>query len=209
MSIDWNQMIPTRRSLLSRLKHWDDQKSWQDFYDIYSRLIYGVAIKTGLTEGEAEEVVQNTVLAVAKAIGGFKYEPERCAFKTWLHTITKRQVANQFRKRQGKGCLLEPLPADSGDQDGMKDIPDPASLALDETWEREWELNLLQAATERVKRRISPAQFQIFEYHVLQDHTVGETARALGIGSARVYLAKHRVSAQVRSEVAYLRTKYV
>lgn len=209
MPVDWNQMIPTRRSLLSRLKHWDDQKSWQDFYDIYARLIYGAAIKTGLTEAEAEDVVQNTVIAVAKAIGEFKYEPEKCAFKTWLHAITRRQVANQYRKRQGKGRLLEPLPTDNGEEDAAKDIPDPASQMLDEAWERDWELNLLHAATERVRRRVSPAQFQIFDYLVLQDHTAGETARALGISSARVYLAKHRVSAQVRQEVAYLRTKYV
>ena len=191
------------------MKDWDDQKSWQDFYDIYRRLISGSAIKTGLTEAEAEDVVQDTVIAVAKAIQDFKYEPEKCAFKTWLHAIAKRQIANQFRKRQGKGRLLEPLPGGLGDEASAKDIPDPASLALDETWERDWELNLLRGATERVKRRVSPAQFQIFEYLVLQDHSVGETARALGISSARVYLAKHRISAQVRQEVAYLRTKYV
>ena len=209
MPVDWNQLIPTRRSLLSRLKHWDDQKSWQDFYDIYWRLIYGAAIKTGLTEAEAEDVVQDTVIAVANAIKGFQYQPEKCAFKTWLHAITRRQVANQFRKRQGKGRLLETLPSLDDDTGDVNDIPDPASMALDETWEREWEQNLMKAATERVKRRISPAQFQIFEYHVLQDHGAAETARALGISATKVYLAKHRVSALVRSEVAYLRTRYV
>jgi RNA polymerase sigma-70 factor (ECF subfamily) len=209
MPVDWNQLIPTRRSLLSRIKHWDDQKSWQDFYDIYSRLIYGAAIKTGLTEAEAEDVVQDTVIAVAKAIQGFKYQPEKCAFKTWLHAITRRQVANQFRKRQGKGRLLEPLPAQDEEAEPMNDMPDPASQALDETWEREWERNLLEAAAERVKRRVSPAQFQIFEYHVLQGHGVRETAKALGISAAKVYLVKHRISKQVREEVAYLRTKYV
>jgi RNA polymerase sigma-70 factor (ECF subfamily) len=209
MPVDWNQLIPTRKSLLSRLKHWDDQKSWQDFYDIYSRLIYGAAIKAGVTEAEAEDVVQDTVIAVSKAIQGFKYQPEKCAFKTWLHAITRRQVANQFRKRQGKGRLLEPLPGPDEETEPVNDIPDPASQALDETWEREWERNLLEAAAERVKRRVSPAQFQIFEYHVLQDHGVGETARALGISAMKVYLAKHRVSAQVRNEVAYLRTRYV
>jgi RNA polymerase sigma-70 factor (ECF subfamily) len=209
MPVNWNQLIPTRKSLLSRLKHWDDQKSWQDFYDIYSRLIYGAAIKAGLTETEAEDVVQDTVIAVAKAIQGFKYQPEKCAFKTWLHSITRRQVANQFRKRQGKGRLLEPLPGQDEETEPVNDIPDPASQVLDETWAKEWERNLLEAAAERVKRRISPAQFQIFEYHVLQDHGVAETARALGISAMKVYLAKHRVSAQVRNEVAYLRTRYV
>jgi RNA polymerase sigma-70 factor (ECF subfamily) len=209
MPVDWNQLIPTRKSLLSRLKHWDDQKSWQDFYDIYSRLIYGAAIKTGLTEAEAEDVVQDTVIGVAKAIQGFKYDPEKCAFKTWLHTITRRQVANQFRKRQGKGRLLEPLPSADADDSTAEEIPDPASQALDETWEREWERNLLEAAAERVKRRVSPAHYQIFEYHVLQGHGANETAKALGISAARVYLVKHRIARQVREEVAYLRTKYV
>jgi hypothetical protein len=60
-----------------------------------------------------------------------------------------------------------------------------------------------------VKRRVSPAQFQIFEYHVLQDHGVVETARALEVSATKVYLAKHRISVQVRNEVAYLRTRYV
>lgn len=211
MALYWNQLVPTRKSLLSRLKHWDDQKSWQDFYDIYAGLIYGTAIKAGLTEAEAEDVVQETVIAVAKAIQAFKYDPQKCAFKTWLHAITRRQVVNQFRKRQGKGRLLEPLPQANTNDDTfvVEGIPDPASHALDETWEREWEHNLLSAAAERVKARASPAQYQIFEYHVLQGHTVGETAQALGVSAARVYLAKHRVSAQVREEVAYLRTKYI
>jgi RNA polymerase sigma-70 factor (ECF subfamily) len=61
----------------------------------------------------------------------------------------------------------------------------------------------------RVKRRTSPAQFQVFEYYVLQNHSVAETARAIGISAAKVYLTKHRVSAQVRKELAYLRTSYV
>jgi RNA polymerase sigma factor (sigma-70 family) len=209
MAVDWNQLVPTRRSLLSRLKHWDDQKSWQDFYDIYAKLIYGAAIKAGLSEAEAEDAVQETVIAVAKSIQNFNYDPQKCAFKTWLHSITRRQVANQFRKRQGKGRVLEPLAGGTEESSPVADIPDPASRELDETWEREWDRNLLAAAAERVKARVSPAQYQIFEYHVLQGHGVVETARALNINAARVYLAKHRVSAQVREEVTYLRTKHI
>src|ERR1039457_2550866 len=117
MGIDWKQLIPTRRSLLSRLKHWDDQKSYQDFYEIYHPLIYGAAVEAGLTKTEAEDVMQETATAVAKAIRGlkFSYEPERCSFKTWLHGITKRKVADQFRKRLGKGRLVEPLGTDNED----------------------------------------------------------------------------------------------
>jgi len=59
------ELIPTRRSLLSRLKDWDDQESWKDFFDTYWKLVYGVAIKAGLSDQEAQDVVQETVLSVA------------------------------------------------------------------------------------------------------------------------------------------------
>ena len=45
--------IPTRQSLLERLKDWKDQTSWQDFFNTYWKLIYGVARQAGLTEPEA------------------------------------------------------------------------------------------------------------------------------------------------------------
>lgn len=39
-----DQFIPTRRSLLSRLKNWEDRESWQDFFDLYWRPIYSVVL---------------------------------------------------------------------------------------------------------------------------------------------------------------------
>ena len=35
------EFIPTRKSLLDRLKNWGDDASWQDFFDTYWKLIYG------------------------------------------------------------------------------------------------------------------------------------------------------------------------
>lgn len=32
--------IPTRKSLLGRLKDWEDQESWHVFFDTYWKLIY-------------------------------------------------------------------------------------------------------------------------------------------------------------------------
>ena len=49
--------IPTRQSLLARLKDVGDQESWRDFFDTYWRLVHATALKAGLTETEAQEVV--------------------------------------------------------------------------------------------------------------------------------------------------------
>src|SRR4051794_13754244 len=76
--------IPTRESLLSRLKDWEDQASWKDFFDTYWRLIYNLARKAGLSDAEAQDVVQETILSVARNIEGFRYDPAVCSFKSWM-----------------------------------------------------------------------------------------------------------------------------
>src|SRR5882672_12597302 len=91
---------PTRRSLVSRLRRWDDQASWDEFFKTYWRLIYSVAIKAGLTDQEAEDVVQETVLGVAKKMDTFKYDPEVCSFRGWLMHMTRLRIIDQLRKRQ-------------------------------------------------------------------------------------------------------------
>src|SRR5207253_1135041 len=47
IGMEQSKFIPTRRSLLSRLKDWDNEDSWRDFFNTYWRLIYDFALKAG------------------------------------------------------------------------------------------------------------------------------------------------------------------
>ena len=46
-------LIPTRKSLLGRLKDWRDKESWGDFFNTYWKLIYNFAVQRGLSHQEA------------------------------------------------------------------------------------------------------------------------------------------------------------
>lgn len=202
-----DEFIPTRASLLGRLKDWDDSRSWSDFFNTYWRLIYGRARRAELTEQEAQEVVQETIIAVAKKMESFKYDPSVASFKTWLYQIVTRRIADQFRRR-GRGVpIAEALPEDAEGASFLDSTPDPASLKPDAAWERDWEANLIAAAVERVKEEVSPEHFQIYEYHILQDHTASETAQALQTNAAKIYWVKHRVGAKLAKAVEQLRKK--
>jgi len=72
--------IPTRHSLLRRMKNWEDQASWEEFFKTYRKLIYGVAIRAGLTDAEAKDVLQETVVTVARNIKDFEISSERGSF---------------------------------------------------------------------------------------------------------------------------------
>src|SRR5947207_3100996 len=99
--------IPTRQSLLARLKDVGDQQSWCEFFDTYWRLIHVTAVKAGLTQSEAEEVVQEVMIAAAKKMPGFTYDPAKDSLKGWLLAVTRWKVADQFRKRE-KATLTRP-----------------------------------------------------------------------------------------------------
>ncbi len=200
---------PTRPSLLERVKNTHDEESWQQFHDIYRKLIFGFAMKAGLTEDEAQEVVQETLIAAAKHLPDFRYDPKVCSFKTWLLNLSNWRVQDQLRKRQtssgfqAKAGCSEPAEDDSRTTT-LNRIPDPAGVELEAVWDKEWHRTLMDAALQTVKAQVDLKQWQIFDLYVLKEWSVKEVAKALGVGAGRVYLAKHRVSALVKRELKKL-----
>ena len=82
----------TRKSLIARLENWEDQRTWDEFYRTYWRLIYSVALKAGLREDEAWDVVQETILSIAKQSKKNIYKPEQGSFKLWLWNMTRWRI---------------------------------------------------------------------------------------------------------------------
>jgi RNA polymerase sigma-70 factor (ECF subfamily) len=206
-----NEFIPTRESLLSRIKNPDDRDSWQAFFDTYRQLIYGTARKSGLSDAEAQDIVQETIISVARNIKDFKYDPAVC----WMLQLTRWRILNQLKRRERSHNGSAPGLPDFSRQPAREDtertatserIPDPAGVNLEAVWEEEWEKNLLTAALERVKRKVDPAQLQIFDLYCLEHWPALKVARTLGISVGQVYLAKHRVGRLLKCEVQSLRT---
>ena len=193
--------LETRPSLLHRLNAGDDAQSWQDFYRIYGGLIRHFAAKAGLSPDEAEEVVQETAIGVARGLPHFVYDPTKCRFKTWLLNLVKWRIQDQFRKR-GANCDRERSSND--DTATIERIADPSVIEFGAEWDAAWEKNLLTQALERVRDQIDERQFQIFDLNVMKNWSAAEVAKTLGISVARVYLAKHRVSAILKKEIARL-----
>lgn len=198
------EFLPTRLSLLSRLRNLEDQNSWQRFYDTYWQLIFNVARRTGLNEAEAQDVVQETVIAIAKQMPNFRYDRAQGTFKGWLLTITHRRITDLYRRRhyhQGGRLVAREQPLDTP---LLATQPYP-ELALEKIWADEWEQHVLQTALTRVKKGIKPLQFQMFHLHVIKGVQVEEVARRLGVKSAEVYWAKYRLGTRLRKEIRLLR----
>jgi len=201
------QWAPTRRSLLERLRNWEDQEGWREFFNTYWKLIYGVAIKAGLSDEEAEDVVQETVLSVAKKMDEFRYDPAVCSFKGWLLHVTRLRILDQFRRRGRKPSQEVRSRRATGNTSTLGRVPDPCALQLEVIWDEEWEKNLVDTAVERVKLKIKPDHYQIFYLSVVKGLEAGRVASMLKIRTAQVYLVRHRVGGLVKREIEELRAR--
>ena len=203
-----DEFLPTRNSLLSRLKDWGDQEGWRDFFDTYWKFLYCIAVKAGLSDADARDVVQETVVAVAKGLREARFKAaEGSSFKAWLKLIVQRRVSNHLRKRQLPLAAHELGDDDSSRTDLLERLPAPECDPVGEVWEEEWAKNLADVAIERVKARVGGKQFQMFDLYVLKNWPVREVARSLHTNVAYVYVAKHRVTTLIRQETERLRKR--
>lgn len=192
-----SSFLPTSVSLLGRLKDVGDHVSWQRFHDTYVRLLFSVAKRAGLSESEAQDVVQETLIDVAGQMPGFRYDRSKGSFKNWLLLVLRRRIADFFRKltyQHGDERVLRSERLDS-DVAARQPIPDPD---LDRVWAEEWHRHTLDAALARVKKEVKPLQFQICDLHVLKELSVDAVRERLGVGMAEVYWAKYRISARLK-----------
>jgi len=197
----------TRKTLIEKLDNWSDWSSWDEFYRTYSGFVFHVARKSGLSDEEASDVVQETFIGVAKNLQKKKFDTTQGSFKSFLLNQARWRILDQFRRRKRQQQHEANIHFD--DDDGRNTAPidrlgDPAGVTLEKLWDKEWNDQIMEIALRRVRTMVSPRQFQIFSAYVLQGWTPERIKDELGVNAAQVYLAKHRVSRILRKEMTKL-----
>jgi RNA polymerase sigma factor (sigma-70 family) len=193
--------IPTRQSLLGRLKSFDNAESWKEFFDTYWGLIYSMAIRSELSDAEAQDVVQETIISVARSMPTFEYNPAVGSFKGWLRKLTRWRIIDHIRSRNGT-----PIPISQFASEPLLflNLPDESDASFEAIWEEEWKRMVIDLATERTKRLVHEKQFQIFDLCTVRRWPIEKVASALKIGRGRVYVSNHRVKRVFERELKNL-----
>ena len=209
------ELLPTRWSLIRRLKDWDDQASWQEFFDTYWTLIYGTARNSGLAHADAEDVVQNTVIEVCKRLknGSFKPGAEHGSFKAWLKQQMRWRIADQARKRprEEKARVHRPPSSDGDSGAGTateERLPDNGRDPLELAWDEDWEKTLTNAALEMVRREVNARDLQVFMMVTLQGVSPESVARLHELERNNVDQIKHRVGKLFAEAVRTVRQRW-
>ncbi len=142
----------TRASLLCLLRDGQGsatQPAWREFFECYAPAVYRVARRRGLGTSDADDIVQQAMVAIATHIKDFRYEQDRGKFRQWVKTITGNKIHDLFRQRRAMAGSVE---IEHHDVQSCTDRgPDVADL-----WETEWRVQDMLHCLDQVRREIAP-----------------------------------------------------
>jgi RNA polymerase sigma factor (sigma-70 family) len=183
----------TRASLIVRLSDARNEEAWHEFVRLYEPVVYRLARRRGFQHADAEELVQEVMLAVARAAEGWVPDPERGRFRTWLHRIARNLMVNFLPRRKnqvwgtGKSDMQQMLEVES----------DPQS-AVTQLFEVEYRRETFRWAASQVEREVKGTTWQAFWLSTIEDLPAAEVASQLKISVGSVYIARSRVMARLR-----------
>jgi RNA polymerase sigma-70 factor (ECF subfamily) len=182
----------TSATLLARLRHVPgDQSAWADFTERYGSKIYAWCRQWGLQEADAQDVTQNVLIKLVGKLQSFDYDPSR-SFRAWLRTVA-RNTWNDFwdsRKAVASGGTQ------AAEMLSTVQARESLMTRLDEEFDRE----LLEEATFRVRQRVTPRTWRAFEMMAIEGQSGADTAKALGMKVATVFVAKSKVQRYLQDE---------
>jgi RNA polymerase sigma-70 factor (ECF subfamily) len=193
-----NPDLETSLTLLSRLRDTPaDQAAWSAFVARYGRKIYGWCRHWGLQEADAEDVTQEVLLKLSGKMHDFRYDRSG-SFRAWLKTLTHHawQDFATSRRRAGEGgggsAMWDMLHTVEAREDLLARLGD------------EFDRELLDRASARVRQRVQPHTWDAFHLTAVEGLSGAETARQLGMKVATVFVAKSKVQRMLQEEMQRL-----
>ncbi len=174
-----------------------DPEAWNRFLRRYAGQIYAWCRQWHLQEADAEDVTQAVLLKLFEKMHGFRYDPAG-SFRGWLRTLAHHAWHDfvEGRRRAGAG---------SGDSTVVEllasvEARDELARQLEEEFDRE----LFEVASARVRLRVQPHTWESFRLLAVEGLSGAEAASRLGMKVAAVFVARSKVQKMLQEELRRL-----
>jgi RNA polymerase sigma factor (sigma-70 family) len=187
---DWGR---TRGSLLIRLRDAQNHAAWREFVELYQPVIYRLCRRRGVRHSDAEDLVQQVLILVARAVDRFDASSERGTFRGWLYRISHNVIVNFLSRDLPKNR------ATGGDDN-------PALLGAAEKENSslvrmEVRRQLFREAAQRAREEFEESTFRAFWLTSVEDISIEDAATQLNKTTGAIYAARSRVLKRLRDIV--------
>lgn len=183
--------------LIDRLRG-GEARAFETLMRACNRRLFRIARAILKDDGEAEEALQDAYVAAFVALKEFRGE---ASLATWLSRVVINQALGRLRRNRRAAEVIPLASSDRDDQAIMQEVeavPDDRNSTPEEAAQR----SQLRAVLERRIDALPDAFRTVFVMRELEEMTVEETARALGIPEATVRTRLFRAKSLLREALA-------
>lgn len=190
----------TTTMLLDGLGQLDDDAAWATVDRRYRPIVTGMARRLGVSDADAADVAQETMVRVLAEYRDGRYDRERGRLRTWILAIARTKIADVHRKRgvrkeaRGESAILTT----------------PTDAEMEDLWSTERRMVILRTALEELQStsNIAARSIQAFEMLVFHQRSVEDVGATLDMTPNDVYLVRSRITKKLREVVAQLEAVY-
>jgi RNA polymerase sigma-70 factor, ECF subfamily len=161
-----------------------DRAALEALLSKHRKTVFRYGLRYCRSTEDAEDAVQETLWAAARAIGNFR---RAAAITTWLFTIVRNKCHRMMFHKHAEPDLADLLPS----------LPDPARSAEHEVAARQVRRVLAEALA-----RLEPGHREVILLRDVEGLTAPEAAERLGLTVQALKSRLHRAREQLRAEVA-------
>ena len=187
-------MLTTTETLLRGLAEGNEGR-WARFYRDYAPFLEDfVSRKFPLSHEDAEEIVSDTLIDIAKMMPTYQYDKaKKGAFHSLLLKIAQNKAIDRLRKLKRTADELEKFAAE------------PVTIS-----EEDWRREIYNAALRRVMAdaSIQDSTKIAFRRHVQLGEPAAEVSADLGLEVNALYQIKNRMKERIAAEVENLKDEF-
>ncbi len=188
----------TSLTLLNKIRDESgNNEVWREFVERYGTRIYQWALTRKLQASDAEDVTQDVLLKLARNFAKFEYDPEQ-SFRGWLRRVTENTITDFVRARANRE------PALGGTEVLEVVASQPARLQLHEYLAEAFDLEVLEEAKSRVRKRVNEKRWESWDLLANHGKSGQEVASVLGISAGVAYANKNHVQKLIKEEISLL-----
>lgn len=192
-----SNMPETRDSLIIQIQAPENRDAWDEFTQIYRPVVYRLARGRGLQDADAEDLTQQVLMSVARAVPQWQRNPNT-RFRHWLNRIAKNAILNALtrgRRELGVGGseflnTVNNLPHQDND--------------VESQIEHEYQRQLYRRAAEIVRDSVNEDTWLAFLFTVVEGESTEAVANRLGKTIGNVHAARSRLMRRLQTVVREL-----